>query len=628
MYRNIDLLLDLTGQQTEPQLLRAALESMLLPEKCSETGCSAAVLLPTGMPEFTTPVPPHWSFVSTVQPVLAANEYLEKVSRENRHLLVLFEPVLPTEEAVKLLADVFTIDPYFGMAVPRRLHPTTGEILKLSSDLGDPDLVSLPRKVLAKIPQHYILPETASSCFLLRNSVLSNFDFLDETYETLAGAFQHYLWRARRCGFRCAVVNCAVAPGNGSCRFVIRETDAHRLYRQHPDVGLAKAEFAEHSLHVHESLLGRALSRERSIRQTLLVDARGVSKHVTGTLEAVLGLCNGLAQIDPDWAITLLAAPETHNLAERFPNWKIVSELDSRYFTAALRLFQPWDISSMVDLHRVALFNFYMMLDNIAWDVLFAAPPGLGATWKFLSTHADGILYISEFTRERFAGRFPLARITPGYVSHLSFDPVDYSESTDSNDRGDFLFVVGNMFDHKDVAPTVDLLSSTFPFRNIKALGLKSHPSHLVDALPSGEIPQSDVDRLFREAGLVVFPSFYEGFGFPVLKALSSGCTILARHSELLMEIASHYRGPGRLIAYHNRTELVEAIGRVIHDSQIAEVPLGTALHDTEKPKGWKEIAAGVLRFIEQQVQNVDRCRWLSRQSSIEQMNAYHSEKM
>ena len=47
-----------------------------------------------------------------------------------------------------------------------------------------------------------------------------------------------------------------------------------------------------------------------------------------------------------------------------------------------------------------------------------------------------------------------------------------------------------------------------------------------------------------------MFPSFYEGFSLPTLKGFSYGRTVLARRSDLLFEVAAHYRGPGRLVAF------------------------------------------------------------------------------
>lgn len=570
--------------------------------------------------------------ISAAQPVVAANEYIEKIARDNHHLLVLLEPVLLSDEALSLLASAFDIDPYFGAVMPRLSHAATGEVLKLSPYLGDPDIPALPPGVLQSVPSHYILPEAVNSCFLVRNSLLTNLNRLDESYRTLAGAFQHYLWRARRCGFRCAVINRAIVPVRSTRSFVVDRMDANRLHREHPDFGLGKSEFAQHSLHVHEGLLGRALSPNRSKSRTLLIDGRSLPIQVNGTLDAFLGLCTAISRLNHDWVITILAAPalaEAHKLAARFPNWKLIHELTSGYFTVALRPSQPWDIGCMIDLHQVGLFNIYTILDNIAWDILYSAAPGLGATWNFLAAHADAIIYISEFSRDRFEARFPDARATPGYVSHLSFDPADYTSSkAEPTHRSESILIVGNTFDHKNLAPTVDLVSAAFPSQHIIAFGLKQHGNPMVQPLESGEVAQAEVDRLFQEAKLVVFPSFYEGFGLPVLKALSSGSTILARESDLLYEVAARYRGPGRLIAYRNGNELAQAIRAVMDGSPVFEVPLGTALRDAEKPKSWKEIAAGVLGFVEQLVENVDQSHWLPRQSAIEQLESYAFERL
>ncbi len=565
------------------------------------------------------------------RPIAAANEAFRSASLHSRHLLVLLGPVSTDCETLRILTEGFDIDPYFGITVPRQIDRTTDRALRLTCEWGDPALPTLDRRVLAECPEYWILPEMLCSCFLLRDSVVANFDLLDETYETLAGALYDYLGRVRRCGFRCVVMNRAVAvapTGSTCCQVTLPRIDARRLYTEHPDNGLARTELALHHCHTYESLLGRGFSSTPTLRKSLLIDARGLLTHVDGTSEAVLSTCDALYNIDHDWSIALLAAQgpsQFHGLTRRYPKWQIIAEPGDHYFTAALRLSQPWDVHCMVDLHRMALFNFYTMLDSIAWDVIYAAPRGLGGAWSFVSAFADGILYISEFTRERFSIRFPSARSTLGYVSHLSFRPSDYApticEAQPAQDL-DYIFVVGNSYDHKDLGPTVDLLSSTFPFHSIKTLGLKSHSSPLVETLESGRVSQNQVDRLFAEASVVVFPSLYEGFGFPILKALSLGRTVLARHSALLLEIASHYRGPGRLVAFRDRVELVDAVGRILHGADVNEMRLGTDLADNAEPKGWQEVSAGILDFIEEQVKDIRRSRWMARQNVIEQFSA------
>lgn len=578
------------------------------------------------------PEPPTFQGVSHCESITAANEAFRNASEFTCHLLIARGPLTPDAETVGRLIESLSLDPHFGAAIPRQSDPFTGEILKLSNENGDPEITTLPPQVLTEVETQYILPEILSSCFVLRDSVITNVGCLDETYETLAGALQQYLCKARRCGFRCIVANNAVvsaASDNSSWLVSVGRGDLIRAHTEYPDIGEAKIQFMNHPLHRHESLLARALSTNRSVRQTLLIDARGVPNRVNGTTEAVLGICDGLRQINSSWSITLWVARDAanhHNLPERYPDWEILEEISDRFFTAVLRPSQPWDLNSLIELHRKALFCFYTILDTIAWDILFVAPAGLSAAWNFLSSHADGILYISRYTRDRFFVRFPQAQNIPGYVSYLSLNPRDYKcQAANMGVRTDsgYILIVGNNYDHKDVGPTADLLAAKFPDNRIKAFGIKKHASPSVECLESGQLRQPDVNALFASAMVVIFPSFYEGFGFPVLRGLSNGCIVIARHSELLTEVAGRYRGPGRLMGFHNPKELLEAVERVISGSEIHELPLGSELNSNDEPPDWKSVASGVLRFIEERIQHVDQCRWYARQMAIEQIECY-----
>ena len=629
MLPNIHLLLDLTQSGSDPDSINNYVTGLMSPDVLGRFVRNAVVLVPekTFLPGFVRC--DSWSLIDTAVPLPEANAALEYAGDCQAHLLVLLEPVMVGNEAVSMLADGFALDPHFGACVPRQCHPLTGELFKLAADAGDPALTALPRRVLTEIANHYVLPEIVSPCLLVRDTLVANLPLLDSSYETLAAALRQYLTRGRRAGFRTVVMNRSVvtaASGNTASPF-ISKSDNRKLHIQYPDVGKAKAEFAEHSLHLHESLLGRAFSADLSVRKSLLLDIRGVPNHMNGTAEAIFGFCDGLKTRGTDWSITLLAeaaSVEYHHLEERYALWRIVTKPDRQFFTAAFRPSQPWHISTMTELHEVALLNFYAMLDTISWDILFDAPRGLGAYWDFASQYADGLLYISQYTREHFARRFPSAQRRPGYVFHLPPDPVDESLLTHAT-AGDFIFVIGNSYDHKHLGATLDLLSAAFPFESFKVLGLRSHPNPRVEVLESGRIPQDEIDRLFAQARLIVFPSLYEGFGLPTLRGLSYGRTVIARESELLHEIVGQYRGPGRLHSYATPQELVDAIGKILHGVPIPAVALGITLANDEQPKTWPEVAGGVMAFIEEQARNPDGFQWTQRERVVRLLNACSS---
>ena len=53
-----------------------------------------------------------------------------------------------------------------------------------------------------------------------------------------------------------------------------------------------------------------------------------------------------------------------------------------------------------------------------------------------------------------------------------------------------------------------------------------------------GWVDAADLAVLFRHAHAFVMPSFYEGFGLPVLEAMSCGCAVITSQGGSLAEIA------------------------------------------------------------------------------------------
>ncbi len=56
-----------------------------------------------------------------------------------------------------------------------------------------------------------------------------------------------------------------------------------------------------------------------------------------------------------------------------------------------------------------------------------------------------------------------------------------------------------------------------------------------------GFIPEEDKAPLFAAAGVFVYPSFYEGFGFPPLEALAVGTPVITSFNSVLPEIVGQW---------------------------------------------------------------------------------------
>ncbi len=75
--------------------------------------------------------------------------------------------------------------------------------------------------------------------------------------------------------------------------------------------------------------------------------------------------------------------------------------------------------------------------------------------------------------------------------------------------------------------------------------------------------PDQDLLALYNGAGVFVLPSFYEGFGLPVLEAMTCGAPVIAANRASLPEVAGQ---AARLIEPEDTAELTDALLQVLGD--------------------------------------------------------------
>jgi glycosyltransferase involved in cell wall biosynthesis len=558
-------------------------------------------------------------------PAILLARAMRRAATSRRHLVVLLGPVIPDTAVLAQLIAVFDRDPQFGTVQPRFADDQTEQIWPLP---GTPDRrragTGVSPKVLRFLPDITITPEFLAACVVIRWQVLVATDDLDYDYRGILGALLHLLCRTRRRGMRNVVVNQAVVPSHLRYEAVYPvppDADLARLRASYPDHRLAEEEITRLGQRRMEALLGAA-HPDRGERRVLL-DGRDLPAGHNGSTQCVLGFLDGFAALDCARQIDVLVSPGAasfHRMAERYSSLHRVSEhLDGDYF-AAVTLTQPWSLKSVTELHRHALVVAFTMLDTIGWDVLY--PPGaagLGTLWRFVARHADAMLYISEFTRERFNTRFPLDGGVAERVTHLSFRQDEHVHpAAQSEPVSDYILVFGNAYDHKDLQITVQLLVDAFPFNRIVAFGTAEAAAPNVTAIPSGKLESLALHRLIAGARVIVYPSNYEGFGLPVVEGLAYGRPVVVRQSPLWAEIAGCSRLPGALIEFDDPASLVERVGGVLAGLASPPLPSGVQLPDERAPAGWRECAGRVMEVLNGCVVQADGSRWRAREEALQ----------
>jgi glycosyltransferase involved in cell wall biosynthesis len=518
------------------------------------------------------------------------------------HLLVVSGAAAPGVGAVEDLIRTLNIDPMFGIIHPRFVNEEG--TLASAPYAASHDAAPVATEVLSVVPDYYYVPELWSPCALIRWELLANLAIAAGPWAGLAGLMTDYVARARRIGYRSVVSNRArvtLTPLPDVAAAALDGADRTRVVERNADMARATQFLSQRAQIETERLLALALEPSWS----LLIDARNLNPIDNGTSKAILGLSDGLHGVRGEMPTSLwvnLDAAKYHNVRARYPGWTIeTGGVPEARHAAALRLSQPWHLNEMLLLDRLAAVTSYLMLDCIAWDVVYTAPPMLDTVWHYLSQSADGLVFISEFSRQRYLRRFLTAEAVQTAVVHLSLDPRTYVEAEPAIHLAPsepFWFVVGNTYDHKHVTPTVDVLTRAFPTRSFVVMGDRSpRRGSRVRRLQSGSTRETVMQAHYARADIVIFPSFYEGFALPIWNALAYGRSVLARDSALIRELAAVYRGPGRLHVFSSETSLVSGLATLIHGGELDAIPLGGIAGSPVH--GWDSAAAELDSFLQ-----------------------------
>ena len=196
---------------------------------------------------------------------------------------------------------------------------------------------------------------------------------------------------------------------------------------------------------------------------------------------------------------------------------------------------------------------------------------------------ADFVVAVSEFSRRHFLSTFPHYPADRTAVSHLAsrFTGTDVSDGTGTAvppqrlarlTAGGFWLAVGTIEPRKNydglarayarlraelpgtpplvIAGKTGWLMQHFPDL-LAELGLEPHVILL------GYVGDDELHWLYRHCFAVVYPTFWEGFGLPVIEALQHGVPVISSNVSSIPEVLGD---AGLLIDPHDLSTLVTAM--------------------------------------------------------------------
>jgi glycosyltransferase involved in cell wall biosynthesis len=111
-----------------------------------------------------------------------------------------------------------------------------------------------------------------------------------------------------------------------------------------------------------------------------------------------------------------------------------------------------------------------------------------------------------------------------------------------------------------------------------------------------GYVNKKDKVYLYNLASLFVYPSFYEGFGFPPLEAMACGTPVITSFTSSLPEIVGD---AGIMVDPYNITDIATAIEQVLSDSELRDNLIQKGL-ERVKRFNWEKTAGEYLGLLKE----------------------------
>lgn len=178
---------------------------------------------------------------------------------------------------------------------------------------------------------------------------------------------------------------------------------------------------------------------------------------------------------------------------------------------------------------------------------------------RALLSVSDAIVTVSKSSAEDIVAFFPAAadriRIIPHGIDHARFNPLPCANEVWHGIEGrlnlpeKYFLYVGNLDPRKNVIELAKAASAVFGCTGIPLVvaGAPAWDSAAIQqavettrgVMYIGRVADEDLVPLMQHALAFVFPSLYEGFGFPVLEAMATGTPVICSNKGSLREVAS-----------------------------------------------------------------------------------------
>ncbi len=229
---------------------------------------------------------------------------------------------------------------------------------------------------------------------------------------------------------------------------------------------------------------------------------------------------------------------------------------------------------------------------------------------------AKHIITVSEFSRDDIVQHYPFAKNKISVIYNAAdeqFSPLSYHEKELCRQRFtggvEYFLYSGSIHPRKNLVSLLKgfswfkkrqqsnmklVLAGRMAWKNEAFTELLKTYKYREDVILTGHIPDEEFRQVMGSAYALVYPSWWEGFGLPVLEAMQSGVPVIASNNSAIPEIAqgaAYYNDPA------NDEGWGRAMGLIYKDETYREKLIGNGL-ERAAFFSWKNSAAALHQVI------------------------------
>src|SRR3954452_7083706 len=316
--------------------------------------------------------------------------------------LISFGPYLPTADTIAQLRLAARNEELISAVAPRIAIGSRGELMALGScgALNASGLID-PRHA-SKLAAAYYLPEVLCPCMLLSGTMIGNIDVPDD-FDHFPDLILAFLRAARRRGLLVRIDNRLIVSAATPFEPATLLHDTAKMLQLFDDYEVTARRLAASPALADEHRFQLLHRRSSGLTRSLLLDCSNIPPSFSGSADHMLGILTGLANFERHaWDLAVMVTSEARSffsLDERFSGVHFLPQSDEAFFDCAIRVSQPWSIATLADLNRRARSIAVTIHDTIGPDVIYPVPEEAEEAFQFAAEHADGLIYISEFSR-------------------------------------------------------------------------------------------------------------------------------------------------------------------------------------------------------------------------------------